>query len=257
MNKTNYHPEPYWSKVAERINSRAGKNVIAGDDEPYYRYKRKRFLELLHSIDFEGKKVLEVGSGPGGNLKEIAALKPKVLHGVDISKNMIALASSLLADEKVQLTKINGQKLPFEDNFFDIIFTATVLQHNTDEQMMQRLLAEICRVSGDTIVLFERIDKTIQGDELCKGRPVSYYSELCAAHNFKLEEVEFINIHASYLYCGAIRKGLNSTAREEGEPLNKPSVFLQNIGLPVTSFLDKVFPKEKDVAKMVFRKTDS
>ena len=42
-----YHPEPYWSDVAKRIKARKGKNVIAGDDEPYYRYKRERFLDLL------------------------------------------------------------------------------------------------------------------------------------------------------------------------------------------------------------------
>lgn len=61
----NYHPEPYWSEVAQKIKTREGVNVIAGDDEPYYRYKRKRFLKLLNSVDFAGKSVLEIGSGPG------------------------------------------------------------------------------------------------------------------------------------------------------------------------------------------------
>ena len=42
-----YHPEPYWSEVADRIAERGDKNVIAGDDEPYYRYKRAEFLEML------------------------------------------------------------------------------------------------------------------------------------------------------------------------------------------------------------------
>ena len=46
----NYNPETYWSEVAKRIKSRKGKNIIAGDDEPFYRYKRKKFLKMLNSL---------------------------------------------------------------------------------------------------------------------------------------------------------------------------------------------------------------
>ncbi|MBC36107.1 MAG: hypothetical protein CL663_08720 [Bacteroidetes bacterium] len=69
---SSYHPEKYWSEVGSRIQEREqGKNVIAGDDEPFYRYKRVKFLKLLKEIDFDRKKVLEVGCGPGGNLLEM------------------------------------------------------------------------------------------------------------------------------------------------------------------------------------------
>ena len=48
MSKPDYHPEKYWSEVGERIESREdAHNVIAGDDEPFYRYKREKFLGLL------------------------------------------------------------------------------------------------------------------------------------------------------------------------------------------------------------------
>ena len=87
--KPSYHPESYWSDVAKRIKSREGRNVVAGDDEPFYRYKRMRFLEMLKAVNFEGKSVLEIGNGPGGNLKEISQLKPARLVGADISAEMI------------------------------------------------------------------------------------------------------------------------------------------------------------------------
>ena len=38
-----YDREAYWDKVAEEISSRNDLKIIAGDDEPYYRYKRKLF----------------------------------------------------------------------------------------------------------------------------------------------------------------------------------------------------------------------
>ncbi|HEX5112263.1 MAG TPA: methyltransferase domain-containing protein, partial [Saprospiraceae bacterium] len=104
---SNYQPEPYWSDVAKRIKNRKGKNVIAGDDEPYYRYKRKEFLRLLKEVDFKGKNVLEIGSGPGGNLKELLNLSPAQLTGADISNDMIELAKSNLPSH-VSLVKTNG-----------------------------------------------------------------------------------------------------------------------------------------------------
>lgn len=248
---SHYHPEPYWSDVAKRIKSRKGKNVIAGDDEPYYRYKRKRFLSLLNDVDFSGKSVLEIGSGPGGNLKELLSHKPASLTGADISADMIALAKSNLP-ESVNLVKTNGTVLPFEDQSFDIVFTATVLQHNTDDAMLRQLMAEICRVAKERVYLFERIEDTITGDELCYGRPVSYYESICKQNGFRLASTKFINIRSSYYVSGAIRKGLNPKSRVEGEPLNAVSNLLQKATLPITKLLDRVFTSRKDVGRLEF-----
>jgi ubiquinone/menaquinone biosynthesis C-methylase UbiE len=248
---SHYHPEPYWSDVAKRIKSRKGKNVIAGDDEPYYRYKRKRFLALLNDVDFKGKSILEIGSGPGGNLKELLAHQPASLTGADISADMISLAKSNLPDS-VNLVKTNGTQLPFADQSFDYVFTATVLQHNTDEVMLKQLMGEICRVAKEKVYLFERIEDTVIGDELCYGRPVSYYEAICKQHGFKLASTQFINIRSSYYVSGAIRKGLNPKTRVEGEPLNGISNLLQNVTLPVTSLLDKIFTSRKDIGRLEF-----
>lgn len=252
--RQDYHPEPYWSEVADRIAARSGRNVIAGDDEPYYRYKRARFLKLLHSVDFGNKKVLELGPGPGGNLQEVLRQKPAELHGADISQRMIDLASQHLTDPRVRLTKIDGRRLPFPDRYFDIVFTATVLQHNTDEAMLQQVLSEICRVSGDQVILFEMVAPTITGDELCMSRPPAYYAALCAPHGFELQEVRHINIYLSYLMAGFTRKVLNSRRRREGEPLTPVSLAVQRLALPLTQLLDRAFPVKRDVAKLVFRR---
>lgn len=251
--KPSYHPESYWSDVAKRIKSREGRNVVAGDDEPFYRYKRQRFLEMLRAVSFEGKSVLEIGNGPGGNLKEISKLKPKRLVGADISAEMIKLARANNEDF-VELVKIDGTTLPFEDDTFDIVFTATVLQHNTDDNMMRSILNEICRVSKDRVFLFEKIDTEIKGDDLCYARPVKYYSDLVAPYGFELVSTEYINIRSSYFVSGAIRKGLNSKNRQEGEPLNGISTLLQNVSLPITKVLDKIFSSKKDVARLEFVK---
>ena len=247
----NYHPEEYWSEVATRIKSRKGKNVIAGDDEPFYRYKRKKFLQLLNTVKFSGKSVLELGCGPGGNLQEVWKKLPKRLAGADISKEMIKLSKEKLPNE-IELVKIDGATLPYKDREFDYVFTATVLQHNTDEEMLKKIVGEICRVSKEKVFLFERIENTIKGDELCYGRPVSYYEEICNSHGFKLVSTNFINIRVSYFVCGIIRKVFSPKSRKEGEPLNRLAIILQKVKLPFTSQFDKIFKSKKDVAKLEF-----
>lgn len=251
---SNYHPEPYWSEVAQRIANRSDRNVIAGDDEPYYRYKRQRFLELLHGLSFTGKSVLELGSGPGGNLNAIWPNQPNRLAGADISADMIELATKNRISPDIELVKIDGQHLPFADQEFDLAFTATVLQHNTDEAMMKNILFELCRVTKNELVLFEHVEPKLSGDELMMGRPVAHYEKICQEKGFELKEVAFININVSYYVCGAIRKGLNPTTRKEGEPLNGISTFLQNATLLITKQLDKILPAKKDLARMTFRR---
>ncbi len=255
LDKKNYNPETYWSEVAGRMGSRKKDGeIIAGDDEPFYRYKRAKFLEMLNGVPVSGKKVLEVGSGPGGNLLNLSNKNKDVeLFGADISQNMVALATENLPDD-VKIVKINGKVLPFEDNSLDIVFTATVLQHNTDEVMLKNIMKEICRVSGKDVYLFERTENTITGDELCLGRPVSYFEKIMNDNGFELADHKYINVRASYYLAGITRKLLNPKTRQEGEPLNAFSTSVQNVFLPLTKVLDNVFQSKKDLCKMHFRK---
>ncbi len=249
-----YHPEPYWNEVAKRISRREKAKIIAGDDEPYYIYKREKFLKLFDKIDFQNKKVLEVGSGPGGNLFEILKKQPKELHGVDISDEMVNLSKNILNGKKVTINKIDGQNLPYPNDYFDLTFTSTVLQHNTDELMLRRIINEIGRVTKTEIYIFERIEKTVKGTELCLGRPVNYYQSIFDKNDFELKEVKFLNIQISYLISGAIRKLFNKQSKKEGEPISEASTILQKISLPITSFLDRFFIVERELAMLHFIK---
>ena len=249
-----YNPENYWDEVAGEISAREEIKVIAGDDEPYYRYKRARFLELLNSLDFSNKNVLEIGSGPGGNLEAIFNKGCKSITGVDISSQMIALAKQNLKGKPIDIHKINGKELPFEDNRFDIVFTSTVLQHNPNELILKALVKEICRVSSSEVFLFERIESTIKGHESNLGRPVEYYAALMKAHGFSLVEKRPLPIQVSYYTCGFIRKVFNAADRKEGQPLNKFSILLQNLTLPITKILDSIIKSERDVVFLRFVK---
>ncbi len=251
---SNYHPEPYWNDVAKRIATRSSSKEIAGDNEPYYRYKRQQFLKLLHNISFTDKAVLEIGCGPGGNLIEIYNQHPKALHGVDISEAMIALANETVSGKNIRVQKTNGESLPFADDTFDISFTSTVLQHITDEQMLHKTIAEISRVTAGNVYIFERIENRLSGNALCAGRPVAYYETLFSKHRFTLVETTFLNIHASYFVSGAIRKLFNNRRKNEGEPVSATVHLLQNALLPITRIIDPVLKMKRELAMLHFRR---
>lgn len=250
-----YNVEEYWSDVAKRMGVRRKNRLVAGDSEPFYEYKRAEFLKLLKSNDFKDKHVLEVGPGPGGNLLEVSAFSPASITGVDISPEMVKLARENTKNVRnVEIIQINGSEIPLADDKFDIVYTATVLQHITDEIMLKAIIGEICRVSGNKVIICERIEKRFKGDALNHGRTVDYYSSLFESHNFNLKSIKYSNIQFSYLLAGFTRKVLNRKDRIEGEPLSKISLGIQNLLLPVTKVLDKMIPVKRDLAMLIFEK---
>jgi len=251
---TGYNREAYWDKVAREIGSREEVKTIAGDDEPYYRYKRALFLKLFDTIDFRNRSVLEIGSGPGGNLDYLTKKNCSKIAGVDISPEMVKLSSKLLHGKGIEVSLIDGIHLPFEKCSYDIVFTSTVLQHNTDEEKLKPLIAEIGRVAGSEVILFERIEKTVKGHDTNQGRPVGYYDSMMRQQGFTLSEKKFLPIQASFYTCGAIRKVFNSSSRGEGEPISKLSFALETLTLPFTKLLDRVIPSKRDLGMLRFRR---
>jgi len=252
-----YNIADYWDDVAENIKQRDINSLLAGDDEPYYKYKRKLFLKLLNSISFENKKVLEIGSGPGGNLNYLSTKNCKEITGVDVSFKMVELSKKNLQNNNIRVLKTDGVSLPFDDNYFDLVFTSTVLQHNTDEKILKFLINSICRTSNAEVIIFERIEKKIKGHESNLGRPVKYYSELFKENGFVLTSTRFLPIQASYYLCGLFRKLFNRKSRKEGEPVSKITRILELTFLPVTRIIDKFIPSNRDLCMLYFKKTYS
>src|SRR5262245_27862590 len=117
-----YDPEAYWSRVGSEIKKR-GENSLAGDDNHRVRYKRQKFLgEFLDSLDFRDRTVLELGCGPGGNLRHLADHhEVKRLVGVDIADAMRELAARNLRHRQdiVDIHKTDSRTLPLGDQSVD------------------------------------------------------------------------------------------------------------------------------------------
>lgn len=254
-----YDVESYWSRVAREIAQRDDANVVAGDDDPYFRYKRARFLErLLGTLDLGGRTVLEVGCGPGGNLVELARrCRPGRLIGVDISQPMLDLAAKSLArgGAAAELRKVDGTRPPFEDASIDTTLTVTVLQHNTDGAALRALVAEIGRVTRERVEVIEDIGREgLEGSGSFLARTVDTYRGLFESQGFVLEHRRFLDTRASYLAWRAITGALVPRSHREGEPIAGLPRLLVSAALPVTRRLDDVLPGERGLARLSFRR---
>jgi SAM-dependent methyltransferase len=260
-----YDPETYWSRVGRAIESRTEESFVAGDDNAYYKYKRQKFVRrFLNTIDVQATNVLEVGFGPGGNLKHIATHSdPTMLFGVDISQKMHDLATRNLRNfTNIRLVKIDGVHLPFDNKSLDKTFTVTVLQHITDEAMLKGLISEMCRVTTNEIIIMEDIGDSAEltASGACINRKVEVYKQICADQGFRLHQVQFLNTKISrrwHNFAWRAYRRLASRRHHEGDRIGADGRLLIGLPIAITRFLDDVFVEDQNLAKMVFHRDAS
>lgn len=109
---------------------------------------------------------LEVGCNAGENLLALAALvDPAALAGVDVNEGALARARAALP--AADLRQAAARRLPFDDDAFELVFTAMVLIHQPDETL-ETVMSEIVRCSSRYVLAIEyesaeRIDLTYRG----------------------------------------------------------------------------------------------
>ena len=106
--------------------------VYAAIEGRFEKKLRRRGLELLNIQ--EGETVLEVGSGTGYALVEIARAVGETgrAYGVDVTPQMLALAQKRLdrkgLAERVELREGDARDMSYEDDKFDAVYMAATLE---------------------------------------------------------------------------------------------------------------------------------
>jgi ubiquinone/menaquinone biosynthesis C-methylase UbiE len=111
-----------------------------------FRYiENKRIRKLIELAEIkETDKLIEVGCGAGHILERVSA---GILHGIDISDIQIERAKERLG-KNVELIKAPGEKIPYEDNYFDKILCSEVIEHVLDPDPLLREMRRVLKPDG-------------------------------------------------------------------------------------------------------------
>lgn len=150
--ENHYHKPELFEKVLKRLEEQGIdlNNVtradIAAVDEFHVRGAAVS-NELANLIHIDGARLLDVGCGLGGPCRMLADVFNCMATGIDISKEFIRTAKKLselvaLSDRTIFIHG-DANKLPFEDNAFDVVWTQHVQMNLPDKK---KFYSEINRV---------------------------------------------------------------------------------------------------------------
>ena len=136
-----------WEKMYEQGTHGTSRTV---PDETIFKFLQKIKDKL--SID---AKILDIGCGRGINTKEIQKIGYDT-YGCDIAENAVASAQS----EGMNAIFGDMYKLPYENNFFDAVYTNNTLKN--EKEKIEISLKEINRVLKNSglayLAFFEKVE---------------------------------------------------------------------------------------------------
>ena len=170
-------------------------------------------LDTLN-IDATGKRVLDVGCGPGNLLVALATDTPELLVGVDVDAVFLTSGRSRigqlidLSSTDPVLLRASLPTLPFADETFDLVTCFLVMPHVPDDKVALTELARVLKPGG-TLAL--------SGHGL--GFPLRYLKR------FKLKPLQMYL--ASLMYGGTGKKWIRNTLQND----KKICDILERIGV--------------------------
>ena len=161
--------------------------IFEGRPSRVYDFASRRLIRNLYrriaadiaQLAPAGARVLDIGTGPGVLLVELAALRPDArLTGVDLSADMIVSAHRNLEPyaDRASTQVADVTHLPFEDNSFDLIVSSLSLHHWDDPEAAVPELARVLRPGGRVLIYdfpfapFERLTKAAGTGSVLSGR---------------------------------------------------------------------------------------
>ena len=107
----------------------------------FQKVQTEQFLRLLNKKSYS--RVLEVGCGRGfWNYVGVKNKKFINCYGCDTEKYT----------DKLKFKKITGKRLPYKDNFFDLVFSMDVLEHVEDDESFLKEHIRVCKYGGEIII---------------------------------------------------------------------------------------------------------
>lgn len=172
---------------------------IVGDNEQFskewfeavenHRYEVEPFIHSIAQFTrYKGKRVLEIGVGAGTDHLQWARVGAD-LYGVDLTDVGILTTGKRLETYGLssKLQRIDAEILPFEDEYFDVVYSWGVIHHSEFPENIIKEIRRILKPSGQFIgMLYQRPSLTTfrvwLKHGLFKGKPFRSFRDVLYNH---------------------------------------------------------------------------
>lgn len=178
--------------------------VLTGtESEKVFDEKGKLEAEWLQNLIPNNSRVLDVGCGIG-RLEKFLAPHCLELHAVDVSPNMIRIATKRLQGTKNVFLKVGDSSnlSEYSAEFFDVVISMLVLQHMDQEDAFRSLLEfnRVLKKNGICIVQFPDLHSEFYFNTFlhCASLP-PHRRSIARARCYTSDEVQFKMEKAGFL----------------------------------------------------------
>lgn len=136
-----------YARRAERLSA-ANPYVLTNPDYLFTIQQRQRAVLRMLSrsglVPLSPSRVLEIGCGSGGVIREFLSYGARDIHGIDIREESLSMArQNRIA---VPLVCANAEQLPFPADRFDLVLQFTAFSSILDDAVRKQMVREILRV---------------------------------------------------------------------------------------------------------------
>lgn len=145
----------YWDRHIHDLDITrhpVGSRGFFDDLDQYHFEKLHHLLRLVDFDGYAGRNVLELGCGAGVDLARFAR-GGALVTGVDLAPSAIELARANFSQQGLrgEFHVANGERLPFDDDVFDLVFAHGVVQYTPDPQRMVEECRRVLKPGGEAI----------------------------------------------------------------------------------------------------------
>ncbi|MAG07202.1 hypothetical protein CMI46_00090 [Candidatus Pacearchaeota archaeon] len=197
-------------------------------------------LKLLGNV--KGKKILDLGCGPGRYAKILTGRGTKVI-GIDNSKTSIELAKK--EAPKVEFLLGDIEKLPFKSNQFDIVVSAMVITHLKSWDKVLKEVKRVLKKKGIFVFSMHNPIKVVGKKKISGGKKFlvieDYFNERPLVDFWGIGKKKYKVVHYHKTYGTVVKTlvnaGFNIIDYEDCKPLPKakklyPKQYESTINFP-------------------------
>jgi SAM-dependent methyltransferase len=145
----------YWNRRIhdlEITRHPVGSRGFFDDLDQYHFEKLHHLLRLVPFDGYRGRSVLEVGCGAGVDLARFAKGGAAVT-GIDLAPSAIALAQANFEQQGLpgRFEVADGERLPFPDNSFDLVFAHGVVQYTANPRQLVQECRRVLKPGGQAV----------------------------------------------------------------------------------------------------------